>query len=127
MPICRSAEYRGETGGVPEGSAQNLGSEMILPKIWAIAKVIDIAGGLYVGQGDETHCVGQYGRSGDLHINTFESIFSILKHGIISASHHFSETHLQCHMAELAFRCNDHGSNGFERPTGSLLGATVSD
>jgi hypothetical protein len=43
---------------------------------------------------------------GDVHTNTVESYFSILKRGIIGTYHHVSEAHLQRYCHEFDFRYN---------------------
>lgn len=51
------------------------------------------------------HSIGEYVR-GDVHTNTFESYFSILKRGIVGTYHHVSQQHLKRHLAEFDFRHN---------------------
>jgi transposase-like protein len=49
------------------------------------------------------HRIGEYVR-GDIHTNTVEGYFSILKRGIIGTFHSVSEQHLQRYMHEFDFR-----------------------
>jgi hypothetical protein len=49
------------------------------------------------------HAKGEYVR-GDVHTNTVEGFFSILKRGIIGTYHHVSEAHLDRYLAEFDFR-----------------------
>lgn len=51
------------------------------------------------------HRAREYGR-GDVHTNTVEGYFSILKRGIIGTFHSVSEQHLQRYMHEFDFRYN---------------------
>lgn len=51
------------------------------------------------------HQAGEYVR-GDVHTNTIEGFFSILKRGIIGTFHHVSPQHLQRYVAEFDFRYN---------------------
>ena len=51
------------------------------------------------------HEAGEYVR-GDVHTNTVEGYFSILKRGVIGTFHHVSEQHLHRYMSEFDFRYN---------------------
>jgi hypothetical protein len=51
------------------------------------------------------HEAGEYVR-GDVHTNTIEGFFSILKRGIVGTFHHVSEQHLQRYVTEFDFRYN---------------------
>jgi len=51
------------------------------------------------------HEIGEYVR-GDVHTNTVEGYFSILKRGIIGTFHHVSPQHLQRYVTEFDFRYN---------------------
>jgi len=51
------------------------------------------------------HGAGEYVR-GDVHTNTVEGFFSILKRGIIGTFHHVSPQHLQRYATEFDFRYN---------------------
>src|SRR5712691_6413205 len=52
------------------------------------------------------HSLGEYVR-GDVHTNTIESYFSILKRGIHGVYHHVSQQHLRRYLAEFDFRYNE--------------------
>jgi len=52
-----------------------------------------------------THGSGEYVR-GDVHTNTVEGYFSILKRGIVGTFHHVSPDHLQRYVTEFDFRYN---------------------
>jgi transposase-like protein len=57
------------------------------------------------------HSIGEYVR-GDVHTNTIEGYFSILKRGIIGTYHHVSAKHLKRYLAEFDFRYNERASLG---------------
>ena len=62
---------------------------------------------------------------GDVHTNTAENFFSILKRGINGVYHHVSEAHLHRYLAEFDFRYNNRTANGVndaERTRRALLG-----
>ena len=59
------------------------------------------------------HSIGEYVR-GDVHTNTIEGYFSILKRGIIGTYHHVSEQHLKRYLAEFDFRYNERSALGVE-------------
>jgi transposase-like protein len=53
------------------------------------------------------HSAGEYVRFGtDIHTNTVESAFSLLKRGIIGSWHRVSAKHLSAYLAEMEFRFN---------------------
>jgi transposase-like protein len=52
------------------------------------------------------HSLGEYVR-GDIHTNTIEGYFSILKRGINGVYHHVSQQHLKRYLAEFDFRYNE--------------------
>ena len=50
---------------------------------------------------------------GDVHTNTVESYFAILKRGINGVYHHVSEIHLQRYLDEFDYRYNTRTANGY--------------
>jgi transposase-like protein len=52
------------------------------------------------------HSIGEYVR-GDVHTNTIEGYFSIMKRGITGVYHHVSAQHLKRYLAEFDFRYNE--------------------
>jgi len=52
------------------------------------------------------HSIGEYVR-GDVHTNTIEGYFSIMKRGVTGAYHHVSPQHLKRYLAEYDFRYNE--------------------
>ncbi|HZD41427.1 MAG TPA: IS1595 family transposase [Terriglobales bacterium] len=70
------------------------------------------------------HGKGEYVR-GDVHTNTAENYFSILKRGIVGVYHHVSEAHLSRYLAEFDFRYSNRsgiGVNDWDRTGKALLG-----
>jgi hypothetical protein len=62
---------------------------------------------------------------GDVHSNTVEGYFAILKRGIIGTYHHVSEEHLHRYLAEFSFRYSERKALGVEdreRATKALRG-----
>jgi hypothetical protein len=57
------------------------------------------------------HAKCEYVR-GDIHTNTVEGFFSILKRGIIGTYHHVSEAHLDRYLAESDFRYSNRAKLG---------------
>ena len=77
----------------------------------------DTAGG-YMALGKEfarhemvDHGALEYVR-GDAHSNTVESVFALLKRGIIGTYHNVSEAHLKRYLAEFDFRYNQRTALG---------------
>jgi len=53
------------------------------------------------------HSEGEYVRKGtDIHSNTAESVFSLLKRGVYGTYHSISKRHLPRYLAEFEFRWN---------------------
>lgn len=59
------------------------------------------------------HSIGEYAR-GDVHSNTVESYFGLLKRGIYGTYHHVSEAHLQRYVTEFDFRFTHRTANGID-------------
>ncbi|MBI3020977.1 MAG: IS1595 family transposase [Candidatus Omnitrophica bacterium] len=58
---------------------------------------------VYDGRESVTHSAGEYVR-GNVHTNTVESFFALLKRGIMGSYHHVSRKHLPRYCDEFAFR-----------------------
>lgn len=58
------------------------------------------------------HKLGQY-VDGNIHTNTVEGFFSLLKRGIVGSFHHVSKGHLHRYCDEFAFRYNTRAALGF--------------
>lgn len=72
------------------------------------------------------HSIGEYVR-GDVHTNTIEGYFSILKRGIMGTYHHVSPQHLKRYLAEFDFRYNERAALGIgdEARADRLVGGIV--
>ena len=71
------------------------------------------------------HSYGEYGR-GEVHINTAEGYFSILKRGVNGVYHHVSPAHLPAYLDEFSFRYNNRvalGVNDQSRADRAIRGA----
>jgi hypothetical protein len=66
------------------------------------------------GHDTVNHTRGEYVR-GDIHSNTVEGFFSLLKRGIIGTFHAVSKQHLHRYVDEFAFRYNTRKNNDGER------------
>lgn len=58
------------------------------------------------------HAAGEYAR-GNVHTNTVESFFAILKRGLVGTYHHVSEAHLQRYCTEFDFRFSHRTALGY--------------
>jgi transposase-like protein len=68
----------------------------------------------FASHGVTSHGAGEYAR-GDVHSNTVESAFSLLKRGLIGTFHHVGEQHLQRYVTEFDFRWNNRKTTDTER------------
>jgi transposase-like protein len=80
-------------------------------QIDAASRTMSDDGGARVYHGRATHAsvnhsIGEYVR-GEVHTNTIEGYFSILKRGIVGTYHHVSPQHLKRYLAEFDFRYNE--------------------
>lgn len=73
------------------------------------------------GHGWTNHAAGEYAR-GDVHSNTIESAFSLLKRGLYGTFHSVSRHHLHRYCDEFAFRWNHRASDDGERTTLAIQG-----
>lgn len=81
-------------------------------------------GRLYEKHESVNHSIGEYVR-GDVHTNTIEGFFSIMKRGINGTYHHVSQNHLKRYLAEFDFRYNERialGVGDAERMSRSIPG-----
>lgn len=81
--------------------------------------------GLRFGGGHETVCHGrrEYLR-GDVHVNSAESFFALLKRGVHGTFHHVSKQHLHRYCTEFAFRWSYRKTMDAERTTAALRRVT---
>lgn len=68
------------------------------------------------------HSKGEYAR-GNVHTNTVEGFFGLLKRGIVGSFHHVSKGHLSRYCDEFAFRYNRRHISDGERAASMVLGA----
>ena len=68
-----------------------------------------------------SHGRGEYVR-GDVHVNTAEGYFSLLKRGITGVYHRVSETHLHRYTAEFDFRYNERKAEDGDRTIEAIRG-----
>ncbi len=67
----------------------------------------------FARHGSVNHSAGEYVR-GNVHTNTIEGYFSILKRAIYGTYHHVSQQHLKRYLAEFDFRYNERSAIGVE-------------
>jgi transposase-like protein len=88
-------------------------------------KAYTYVGHNFASHGTVTHSLNEYVR-GDVHTNTVEGFFSILKRGIYGVYQHVSEAHLNRYLSEFDFRYNNRvalGVNDTSRAERALKGA----
>lgn len=101
-------------------SAKTLGP-ILNAQLHADTSVMSDDGGARVGRmfakhQTVNHSIGEYVR-GDVHTNTIEGYFSILKRGIVGTYHHVSPLHLKRYLAEFDFRYNERMALGVDDKT----------
>ena len=71
----------------------------------------------FASHGTTKHGKGEYvrGDNNEIHSNTVESSFSLLKRGLIGTFHHVGEQHLQRYCTEFDFRWNNRKTTDKER------------
>ncbi|MGH9436693.1 MAG: IS1595 family transposase [Terriglobia bacterium] len=74
----------------------------------------------FASHGVVNHSAGVYA-DGDITTNTIESVFSLLKRGLIGTFHHVSEEHLQRYLHEFDFRYNRRKIDDIERTDEALV------
>src|SRR6202035_1968015 len=67
----------------------------------------------FAKHGSVNHSAGEYVR-GDIHTNTIEGYFSIMKRAIYGTYHHVSQKHLKRYLAEFDFRYNERSALGVD-------------
>lgn len=77
---------------------------------------------LYDGRETIVHSKREYVR-GNVHTNTVESFFALLKRGIVGSYHHVSRKHLNRYCDEFAFRWSHRNVSDLERTTIALTQA----
>jgi transposase-like protein len=105
---------------VPTVTAKTL-RPILRDQIHADSTVMSDDGGARLGKefvkhATVNHSIGEYVR-GDVHTNTIEGYFSILKRGITGTYHHVSAQHLKRYLAEFDFRYNERSALGINDDT----------
>jgi transposase-like protein len=100
---------------VPTVSAKTL-RPILHEQIHVDTTVMSDEGGARIGRdfrrhATVNHSIGEYVR-GDVHTNTIEGYFSILKRGITGIYHHVSAKHLKRYLSEFDFRYNERAGLG---------------
>jgi len=96
---------------IPNPSRRNL-HEAVLENVDTSARFITDGNNSYQGLGDSyehhivRHHAGEYVVDGDIHTNSIESVWAILKRQIIGIHHHVSPKHLQQYVNEVTWRFN---------------------
>lgn len=75
----------------------------------------------YASHGVVSHGISEYVR-GEIHTNTIEGFFSLLKRGLVGTFHHVSEQHLKRYCGEFDFRWNHRALTDMERADAALRG-----
>lgn len=70
------------------------------------ASVYGGIGGLFFGHDTVNHSAGEYVRN-DITTNSIESVFAVMKRGVIGVYHHTSKKHLGRYVNEFSFRLNE--------------------
>lgn len=74
------------------------------------------------GHATVTHSTGEYAR-GDVHTNTIEGVFSLVKRGMYGVYHNVSKQHLHRYLAEFDFRWNHRDVDDGARTVEAIRGA----
>lgn len=92
------------------------------------AKIVTDEGFQYTKVGREfadhgvvSHGIGEYVR-GDVHTNTIEGYFSVMKRGLTGTYHHVSKQHLKRYLSEFDFRYNYRKVDDWERTMYAMRG-----
>lgn len=94
------------------------------------SKLMTDGANVYLGVGSEfashdwtDHASGEYVRPGDVHSNSAESYFAILKRGVYGSFHSISEAHMHRYLVEFDFRYSTRKWTDVERAEELLRGA----
>ncbi len=129
MKVVALVEREGEVRSfqVPSVSAKTL-APILREQIAADAnlmtddmKCYTLVGREFASHGVVRHSANEYAR-GNIHTNTIEGYFSILKRGLVGTFHHVGEQHLQRYVREFDFRYNHRKATDTERADAALVG-----
>jgi transposase-like protein len=113
-PVLAMRERGGKTVAMPIENANKVTIQgKIHERVQTGSRLNTDEAGVYTGLNGPTyvheavnHSAGEFVR-GDVTTNGVESVFAVLKRGIIGVYHHTSEKHLHRYVDEFAFRLND--------------------
>jgi transposase-like protein len=113
---------------IPNVTAKTLGP-LLSEQIAEATRTMSDDGGARVRHGlpehhSVNHSIKEYVR-GDVHTNTIESYFAVMKRGITGVYHHVSAQHLKRYLAEFDFRYNERMAlnvSDVERATKAVAG-----
>jgi hypothetical protein len=115
---------------VPNVTGKNV-KAVLRSQVSPLAHLMTDEAPVYVkpGRGFNKHSTVNHARleyvRGNVHTNTVESFFGLLKRGLIGTYHHVSEAHLQRYCREFDFRYNHRTAAGFndaQRTNAALKG-----
>ena len=124
-------------GDVRLSKLDRITAPKLLPAIWdAVSQESTLMTdelGAYTGAGRRLkgghytvkHSAGQYvdGKNGEVHSNTAESVFSLIKRGLIGTFHSVSKEHLHRYLSEFEFRWNHRYTDDAQRTMAAIRGA----
>lgn len=93
-----------DAGTITDAIVQNVavGSTLHTDEAQAYGEI----GGLFFDHDTVNHSAGEFSRNG-VHTNSIESVFAVLKRGLIGVYHHASPKHIGRYVDEFAFRLNE--------------------
>lgn len=86
------------------------------------ANIYRSVGKEFARHGHTLHAGRSYAK-GDIHSNSAENFFSILKRGVIGTYHHWSEAHMHRYLVEFDFRYSNRELTDAERAAEAIKGA----
>lgn len=132
VPVMALVKRNGNVRAFPIKSATaSTLKGAIMENVKKEARIITDRWHAYSGVGKEfagghhtvNHSEFQYVRPGNIHTNTVECFFSLLKRGIMGTFHHISKEHLAQYCGEFSFRWNMRDSSDTDRAISALVGA----
>jgi transposase-like protein len=128
IPVFALVERDGNVKSMPVKTVTSLNLKSIIKdNVKKSAKIMTDDFASYIGLNKNffhsvvNHGKGEYVRN-DVHTNTVENYFSILKRGITGVYHHVGEQHLHRYLSEFNFRYNGRKINDDERSMLALRG-----
>ena len=133
IPVVALVQRNGDVRTFPvRGATAHTLKTAIIENIDKRSKVItddysayvNAAKGFAGGHHSVNHSIPEYVKPGNIHTNTVESYFSLLKRGIMGTFHHISREHINQYCGEFAFRWNHRDSTDTERANAALTATT---